>query len=132
MAENTLLAAVLDGRAENVRFRQKELHRLHTVLKEQKYAICEAISQSASSSKFEADLEFFSAMDSIQQSYESLNFDKLMEEEYLVAKKKNNAGRRVGLGLVAIRAQKYSRFCSIVDPLAAAIAAGNCVLLEVP
>lgn len=131
MAENSLLAAVLDGRAENVRFRQKELHQLHTILKQQKYAICEAISQSTSSTNSEAHLEFFSAMDSVRQSYESLNFDKLMEEQYLVAKGKDNIGRRVSLGLVAIRAQKHSRFYSVIDPLAAAIAAGNCVLLEV-
>jgi acyl-CoA reductase-like NAD-dependent aldehyde dehydrogenase len=131
MAENLLLAAVLDRKAENVRFRQKELHRLYNVLKQQKDAICQAILQSASSSKSEADFEFFSAMGSIQQSYESLDFNKLVEKEYLIARSENNTGRRVSLGLVTIRAQKHSRFFSIVDPVAAAIASGNCVLLEV-
>ncbi|RDW85613.1 hypothetical protein BP5796_03938 [Coleophoma crateriformis] len=126
-----LLAAVTDGRTENTRYRQNELHRLHAGLKVQKETICEAISKSASIPASDAEIEYVLAMDSINQLYMTLDFDESMKKEYLVTTGVNNTERRVGLGLVAVRPSKHSRFYSAVTPIAAAIAAGNCVLLEV-
>ncbi|KIN09139.1 hypothetical protein OIDMADRAFT_73037, partial [Oidiodendron maius Zn] len=125
-----LLAAVVDGRTTNVRYRQNELHRLYAGLKVEKEAVCDAIMRSSAVSTSEALQEYSLALDSIRQSYETLDFENSMKEEYLVATGRNNLFRRVGLGLIAIRAQEHSRVYSVIGPLAAAIAAGNCVLWE--
>lgn len=127
----SILAAVTDGRTENVRYRQNELHRLHAGLRENSDAICAAILSGATCTATEAETEFFLAMDSIQQSYASLDFDKSIKNEYLVTTGANNLSRRSGLGLIAIRPSQHSRFYSVITPLAAAIAGGNCILLEV-
>jgi acyl-CoA reductase-like NAD-dependent aldehyde dehydrogenase len=127
---DTLRAAVTDGRTENVRWRQNEFQRLHAALREMVDTICEAISKDASPSMADAQKEFYLTMDAIRHSYETLDFDRLLKEEYSVKDGKDNLERRVGLGLLVIRPTRHTRFYSILTPLAAAIAAGNCVLLE--
>lgn len=129
----TLLAAVTDGRTENVRYRQNELYSLFKGLKEKSNEIRLAISQTASSGSNtkSAETEFFLGMDAIRQAYEGLDFDRSLKDEYLVTKGTDNSKRRVGLGIVVIRPTEHSRFYSIISPLASAISAGNCVLVEV-
>jgi acyl-CoA reductase-like NAD-dependent aldehyde dehydrogenase len=127
----TLRGAVADGRTRNVRYRQNELHNLHAALRGSRTEITKAIALDSSSFIEVADTEFFLAMDSISQAYNTLNFDQLMKEEYNVKYGKDNLNRVVEFGLVVLRPTTHSRFYSIVTPLAAAIAAGNTVLLEV-
>jgi acyl-CoA reductase-like NAD-dependent aldehyde dehydrogenase len=91
----------------------------------------QAITKDSKSSPAEAETEFYAGMDAVQKLYEGLNFEKSLQQEYIVTKGKDNTERRIGVGLVGIRPQKHSRFYSVVSPVAAAIAAGNCVLLEV-
>ena len=128
---NTLKATVVDGRTENVRWRQNEIQNLHAALRENMDTICHAISKDSSSSTADAEKEFFLTIDAIRHSYKTLDFDRLLKEEYSVKNGKDNLDRRVGLGLVTIRPTMHTRFYSIVTPLVAAIAAGNCVVLEV-
>jgi acyl-CoA reductase-like NAD-dependent aldehyde dehydrogenase len=126
-----LRGAVIDGRAENVRYRQNQLHQLHASLRDNTERICDAISQDQRTAKEHAEIEFFLAMDSVTKAYEALDFESSLQAEYLVKEGKDNLLRRVGVGLVAIRPGNHNRFYSTVTPLAMAIAAGNCVLLEV-
>ncbi len=130
-AVEMLHAAVIDSRAGNVRYRQNELYSLHATLRENADAIGEAIAKDAKSSTTKAQTEFFLAMDAIRKSYESLDFDTLLKEEYSIKYGKDNAGKRVALGLVAIRPSNHDRFYSVITPLVAAIEGGNCVVLEV-
>lgn len=126
-----LRAAVTDGRTENVRYRQKQLMWLHTALRESAEPICAAISKDSKCSSYEVEVEYYLAMTSIKELYDSLSLEKSLEEEYLVRKGQDNTKRRVGLGLVVIRPATHTRFYSVLSALSAAIAAGNCVLLEV-
>ncbi|KUJ07454.1 uncharacterized protein LY89DRAFT_766029 [Mollisia scopiformis] len=130
IAIETLRGAVTECRFENVRYRQDQFHALHGALREKSDAICQAIAKDSSCSIAEAETEFFLAMDAVQKSYDSLNFEKALEEGYYVTKGKNNEDRRAGLGLVAIRPQRHTRFYSVVSPIAAALAAGNCILVQ--
>ena len=123
--------SIIDGRVENVRYRQNQLHQLHASLRTNVDKVCEAISKDAHFSKAAPEREFYLAMDSINKAYETLDFHHSLEEEYLVKEEKDNLWRRTGLGLIAIRPGTHSRLYSIVTPLAMAIAAGNCVYLEV-
>lgn len=128
---DTLRSAVIDGRTENVRHRQNELLKLHSGLSGKSSSICDAVSKDSGVSASDAEKEFVLAMDAVQKIYETLDFERSLEDEYLVKEGKDHLSRRVGVGIVAIRPTDHTRLYSIVSPLAAAIAAGNCVLLEV-
>lgn len=123
--------SVIDGRVENVRYRQNQLQQLHAALRINADRVCDAISKHAYSSKTASEREFYLAMDSVNKAYGTLDFDHALKEEYLVKEGKDNLSRKVGLGLIAIRPGTHSRLYSIVTPLSMAIAAGNCVFLEV-
>lgn len=125
--------SVTDGRAENVRYRQEELFNLHRLLVERAQAICQALESDGQGeqSKQEAEIEYYLTLDAVRHFYDSLDFDRELEQEYRVANGKNNEERRVGFGMVVVRPTSHTRFYSTVVPLAAALSAGNCVVVEV-
>ncbi|KAH6987358.1 Aldehyde/histidinol dehydrogenase [Ilyonectria sp. MPI-CAGE-AT-0026] len=122
--------AVVDGRAETLRFRQNLMHALHLALRTNAADICAAMAKDTGASAAEVDAEFFLAMEAVRHFYDGLDFQKSLEDEYSVARGKDNAGRRVGYGLVVLRPTSHTRFFSIVSPLAAALSAACCVALE--
>ncbi|KAK8855267.1 Aldehyde/histidinol dehydrogenase [Apiospora arundinis] len=130
IAIERLQDAVIDGRAENIRYRQNQLQSLHASLREEAGGICAALAKDAQSSSAEVEAEYYLAMDAVRHFYDSLNFAEEHEKEYAVTHGKDNATRRLGAGLVVIRPTSHTRFYSIVTPLAAAISAGNCVIVE--
>ncbi|KAE9381054.1 aldehyde dehydrogenase-like protein PutA [Stipitochalara longipes BDJ] len=129
-AFEVLRGSVTEGRAENVRYRQNELYSLHSALRENAEIICEAIAKDYASSRAKAETEFFLTMDAVRISYEKLDFDKSLEDEYSVKFGKDNSKRRAAFGLVHIRPATHSRFYSVVTPLVAALEAGNCIVVE--
>ncbi len=126
-----LRASVTDGRAQNSRFKQKQLQGLHAELLGQVDAICTALTEDTQNSAAEAETEFYLTMAALRHFYESVDFAQDLKEEYLVTKGVDNTSRRVAAGLVVIRPTIYARLYSIIVPIAAAVAGGNCVLLEV-
>ncbi|KAK7955005.1 hypothetical protein PG988_015699 [Apiospora saccharicola] len=130
LAIERLQDAVTDGRAENIRYRQNQLQSLHASLREEAGSICAALAKDAQSSSAEVEAEYYLVMDAVRHFYDSLNFNEEHEKEYAVTHGKDNATRRLGAGLVVIRPTSHTRFYSIVTPLAAAISAGNCVIVE--
>jgi len=131
---NYLRASVTDGRARHIRYRQNELQNLHSALCSSSTELIDAIKSDSLSSdalKGVAEQEFFLALDSIRQAYDSLDFNHSIKQEYNVKNGEDNSTRTVDFGLVVLRPGQWSHFYSVVTPLAAAIAAGNCVLLEV-
>ena len=94
-------------------------------------ALCAAQEKDTGASKAEVEVEHFLAMETVRHFYDSLDFGKELETEYLVAHGKDNTSRRTGAGLVIIRPTTYTRLFSILSPLAAALAAGSVVALEV-
>ncbi|GJC93842.1 putative Aldehyde dehydrogenase [Colletotrichum higginsianum IMI 349063] len=125
-----LLDTVVDGRAEVIRFRQDNLISLHDALRKESAALIAAQEKDTGASKTEIEAEHFLTLEAIRHFYESLDFAKELETEYLVAHGRDNPGRRTGAGLVIIRPTTYTRLFSILSPLAAAIAAGSVVALE--
>jgi acyl-CoA reductase-like NAD-dependent aldehyde dehydrogenase len=130
-----LRAAVVDGRTQNVRYRQNELQSFHETLSNNADKIRAAISQDLNGSSTgvssEAEAEYYYAMSAVKHFYSSLDFEKSLKDEYLLANGADNVSRRVGKGLVIIRPTTHTRFYSIVSPTVAALTAGNCVCLEV-
>ncbi|KAJ0162234.1 hypothetical protein CTA2_4886 [Colletotrichum tanaceti] len=125
-----LLDTVVDGRAEVIRFRQDNLVSLHDALRKESAALIAAQEKDTCASKTEIEAEHFLALEVVRHFCESLDFVKELETEYLVAHGRDNPGRRTGAGLVVIRPTTYTRLFSILSPLAAAIAAGSVVALE--
>ncbi|KAI3557629.1 hypothetical protein CABS03_14645 [Colletotrichum abscissum] len=129
-AVEKLLVTLVDGRAEVIRFRQDNLISLHNELRKESAALTAAQEKDTGASKTEIEAEHFLALEAVRHFYESLNFSKDIEAEYLVAHGKDNTSRRTGAGLVIIRPTTYTRLFSILSPLAAALAAGSVVVLE--
>lgn len=126
-----LLATVVDGRAEGVRFRQDNLRSLHDGLRRESTTLCTAQERDTGASKSEIELEYYLAMEAVRHFFDSLDFATELDAEYLVARGKDNKARRTGAGLVVVRPTTYTRLFSILSPLAAALAAGSVVALEV-
>ena len=126
-----LRAAITDGRTANVRYRQKELQNLHVALTENADSIADAISKDTGATSAEVEAEIFLTLDSLRSSYDGLHFEKEMKDEYAVVSGEDNAGRRIGVGLVVVRPTSHTRLYSVVAPICTAVAAGNCILLEV-
>lgn len=130
-AIDRLQASVVDGRTENGRYRQDQLQRLHRGLRDEASQIVAALVADSDSSSPEADAEYYLGMEAVRHFHDSLDFERDLRDEYSVVRGEDNLARRVGAGLVVIRPTSHTRFYSIVAPLAAAIAAGNCIILEV-
>ncbi|KAF4624948.1 hypothetical protein G7Y89_g13219 [Cudoniella acicularis] len=125
-----LTATVIDGRTKNVRYQQTQLLNLHAALSRKEDVICSAISTDTSGSNCEVAAEFFWTADVVRRLFESIDFEGDLENEYLVARNKDDLNRRCAIGLAVIRPTTHTRLYSIISVLATAVAAGNCVLLE--
>ena len=128
-----LQESVIDNRTDNVRYRQNQLQSLHDALCSSADLICDSIAEDTQveSSHGEVETEYYLSMNAVKHFYERLNFEKSINEEYLVATGVDNVQRKVGYGMVIIRPTTHTRLYSIVCPLAAALAAGNTIVIEV-
>ena len=126
-----ILSAVTDGRAQTPRYIQKQLAQLYESLRKNQKAIHSAIRRDNDYSPTEADSEIYMALKALRQEYEAIDFAKVLEQEYSLARGKENLYRRLAVGCVYIIPSQNSRFYSIIQPVCTAIAAGNCVMVEV-
>lgn len=124
-------AADIDGRARNPRYIQRQLAKLHESLVKHAKPLQDAIVADTHVGVAEAELEFCLAVDAVKEQYTSINIQQMLEDEYSVAKGRDWPARRTAAGIIYIRPQTHTILFSIVSPLASAIAAGNCVVVEV-
>jgi acyl-CoA reductase-like NAD-dependent aldehyde dehydrogenase len=131
MGIERLQMAVVDGRTENIRYRQGQFHALHAALRTEAAALCEAMAKDSQAPKAEVETEFYLAMETLRHFYDTLDFGEEHKKEYSVTHGKDNKSRRLGVGLVVIRPTSHTRLYSIISAMAAAMSAGNCIILEV-
>ncbi|KAJ5819416.1 hypothetical protein N7474_005007 [Penicillium riverlandense] len=124
-------AARIDGRSENLRHRQDELRSLHEALSKAHEQLQAAMLADTGHSAAEINLEFSMALQTVCHHYDSLDFRQAQDEEYQVEQGHDHTGRRMNVGVVYIRPSALSSLFSVVAPLAAAMAAGNVLILEV-
>lgn len=124
-------AAAIDGRAHNIRYRQHQLLLLSVFVQNHADRICQAITRDTGFSEEEAVFELLQSAKAIKTLYEQLDLQAALEEEYSIANNKDNISARVPVGIVFIRPGQHSKLFSIISPAAAALAAGNCVVVEV-
>ena len=125
-----LEAAVIDGRAITTRFRQRQLTELHKAIATAEGQLVEAVRTDCDCSQVEAQIQHRLTLESIKQYYSAIDFEKSLDDEYNVAHSKDNASRRAPFGYTYIIPCSHDVLYSSVTALAAGIAAGNCVVLE--
>ncbi|KAF4188530.1 hypothetical protein CNMCM7927_001225 [Aspergillus lentulus] len=125
-----LLAAEIDGRTQNPRYRQNEFHRLQSAVSQHIDEIQDAVQKDSGNVPEEVRAELCLALKEIRTHYLTLSLDKDLEKEYRVIAGKDNADSRRGAGIVYIVPSTHTMFYSIVSALSASLAAGNCIILE--
>jgi acyl-CoA reductase-like NAD-dependent aldehyde dehydrogenase len=126
-----LLAASIDGRTHNVYYRQHELEALHQALLAHASELKTAIAADTHHTQAEIAVEIHLTLQSLKTSYEILQPTKALADEYLIASGKDAPGNRVPAGITYIEPCTHTPLYSVVAPLSAAIAAGNCVVVLV-
>ncbi|KAI4792970.1 aldehyde dehydrogenase PutA [Aureobasidium sp. EXF-8845] len=127
-----LQAAAIDGRTRTVFYRQAQLEKLHKKLVADASEIVDAIIADSGLSRTEAQIEFSLALTAVRERFAELEPKKELEEEYAIARGEDAGSLRLGYGIVYIKASAdHTPFYSAIAPLAAAVAAGNCVVLQI-
>jgi aldehyde dehydrogenase (NAD+) len=127
-----LQATALTARCHNALFRLKQLKSLHDTLRNNCNQIKDAIKQDTHVSDEEATAEVALALDVVREHYGSIDTKKELEAEYRVTNGRNASDRRQPWGVAYIEPQRiHTPFLSVITPLSAALAAGNCVALKV-
>jgi acyl-CoA reductase-like NAD-dependent aldehyde dehydrogenase len=124
-------AACIDGRAQTPRYIQQQLLRLHDILVENAKHIRDAIRSDSHHTASEVEVEYYLALQSVKDQYLQLNVERAIKEEYHLANMIDSPSRVAAVGVVYILPADHTRLYSIIAPVAAAIGAGNCVVLEV-
>jgi len=127
-----LQAAAIDGRTRTVFYRQTQLEKLHKSLVSNASEIVDAIVADSGLSRTEAQIEYSLALTTVRERFAELEPKKELENEYAVARGEDAGDLRLGYGTVYIKASAdHTPFYSAIAPLSGAIAAGNCVVLQV-
>ncbi|KAB2573921.1 hypothetical protein BFW01_g3637 [Lasiodiplodia theobromae] len=131
----TVRSTAIDGRLHNIYWRQDQLRSLHSTLVSHEAAVLEATTRDSHNTLAEAKTEFYLTLAAVKQHFLSLSPKLELEREYSVAHGKDAADRRDPVGIVYIEPQTSSSsahtlFYSVIVPLASAIAAGNCVVVQ--
>lgn len=126
-----IIAADIDGRVHNTRYRQAQFHRLQAVLVEHVAEIQDAIRADSGHSAQEVRAEVILALQELRTHYESLSLEKDLEKEYRIANGKDSLDGSRGAGIVYLVPCTHTLFFSVISALTAALAAGNCIVLEV-
>lgn len=126
-----ILAAAVDGQAQTQRFIQRQLSRLHESFVKDGPDIRAAMKKDSSQTVSEIEIQYALALESIASSFAESDFEKALATEYKIANCENTPDHRCAYGVVYIAPASYNLVYSCVAAVATAIAAGNCVVLEV-
>lgn len=123
--------AAIDGRLHNPIYVKTQLKKLHDIFSQNVSEIQKAIAKDTGHQASEVKVEYWLAMRCLADAYSALNPDKLLEEEYAIANGKDAPTARVPVGIVVVEPTMHTFFYSLVSAVAPAIAAGNCVVVQV-
>lgn len=125
-------AAAIDGRGRNAFYRKTQLDNLQSALVKEASTIQDAIVVDTGCLPSEARLEFSLALGALRDRFTELDPERELALEYRVAKGTDAPDMREPYGVAIIRAsQQHTPFYSTIAPACAALAAGNCIVLQV-
>jgi acyl-CoA reductase-like NAD-dependent aldehyde dehydrogenase len=116
-----------EGRAQSVRLRQKLFHSLHSTIKASEKAIKRAIQADTGYSDHDVNIEYSLTISELRTHYESLDLRRELDSQKAV----ENLDATTSVGVVYIIPARGNLLYSVVSALTAALAAGNCIVLEV-
>ncbi|KAF2648386.1 ALDH-like protein [Lophiostoma macrostomum CBS 122681] len=122
--------AAIDGRLHSIIYRQTQLEKLHRILVGNVEGVEKAIRRDSGHSDAEAAAEFTLTLKAIRDYYATLDEKASLRCEYALARGEDASGRRDPVGIVYIVPTDYCLFYSVVVAAGAAIAAGNCVIIQ--
>ena len=126
-----VLAAATEGQAQSLRHIQQQLSKLHIALTNASPALQNAIRKDANYATSEVEIQYALALENVATHLSESGFEAQLQSEYRLARSENAADNTAPYGAVYIVPARYNQFYSCVTAVAAAIAAGNCVVLEV-
>lgn len=121
--------ADIEGTARSLRHRQLQFHRLQPALLKNKALLIQALEDDYGYSKVEALFEYSLSLSELRAHYESIDFEKEIRATKAIENGNESLNRYAGVGIVYIVPQ--GGIYSVLSPLCAAMAAGNCVIIEV-
>ncbi|KAF2111902.1 putative PutA family dehydrogenase [Lophiotrema nucula] len=122
--------AAIDGRLQNTIYRQTQLEKLQKVLVENAEVVNRAIRKDSGHSDVEAAVEFTLTLQAIREYYKTLDETEALRLEYALTRSEDAPARQAGIGVVYLAPTNHTLFYSVVATTSAAIAAGNCVVIE--
>lgn len=128
---NSIADAEIDGRARTPYFILDQLTILYENVVDSAADIRDCIRRDTGFSNLEIETELFLTFSAMRQHVSQANPATALHEEYCLARGENAAHRRSGYGIAYIAPHQHALCYSTVVPLSAAIAAGNCVIVEV-
>lgn len=126
-----LQIARLEGRGHSILHKQAQIRRLHKALTTSVHAIKLAIQADSGYLPNEVEFEFTSAVAELRDLYTSLDLAQELDSFRRVTEGRDNAERTKPVGIVYVVPTMRTLFYSAISALGAALAAGNCVILEV-
>ncbi|PLB47648.1 hypothetical protein P170DRAFT_426884 [Aspergillus steynii IBT 23096] len=127
---DTVRSAWIEGRLENVLQRKKELAGLHAALRDHESRLTAAFAQDIDISETAASLEINVCLAAVDRLYHGLDFAAVLAQEKLIQVGQPSPINPVALGPVLIQAALPCPLSSTILPLAAAVAAGSCCLVQ--
>lgn len=124
-------SAAVDGRLHNPIYAKAQLKRLHDVFSENAAELQAAITRDTGNREAEVKVEYWLAMRCLADGYASLDTEKLLEEEYAIAKGRDAPAAREPVGIVVVEPTLHTFFYSLVSAVVPAITAGNCIVVQV-
>ncbi|KAK4235269.1 hypothetical protein C8A03DRAFT_46567 [Achaetomium macrosporum] len=120
---------VADGCLGNVLFRRDQLRQLQECLRHNKDAAIGGIDSESENTPGEAFAEVHMALSAIELYHDNLKPTTQLAAEYRIAKGRDAPDAREAIGIFLVVPQKHVFAYSTLVPLAAAIAAENCVVV---
>lgn len=127
----TIRAAAIDGRVHNPFYRKDQLRNLHSALADNAVQIQDAIAKDTKHQPSEVKVEYWLALQVIAEAYNSINPEKELENEYSVTKGRDDTTSREPIGIVVIEPSSHAFFYGLIAALTPALAAGNCIVVQV-
>jgi acyl-CoA reductase-like NAD-dependent aldehyde dehydrogenase len=123
--------AAIDGRLQNVIYRQTQLENLQKTLLDNAESIENAIRIDSGHSYAEVAVEYISTLQSLKDYYNSLDVEEALQNEYALVRGEDAPGNEEAIGIVYVVPSVYTTYYSVIVAVTAAIATGNCVVIEV-
>ena len=122
----------IDGTATSIRHRQYQFHSLHTSLVKARSSILNALRQDYDYSEWEAAFEYSLALSELRHHYDSIDLESEKAAAKSIEQRKESVHHVSGMGIAYIIPElSKNGFHAVISPLGAAMAAGNCIIVEV-